>query len=68
MNTILLSNWTIIRFIRLILGIFIIIQSIQSQNYLMVLPGIIFTALALFNAGCGSNGCSVPTKNRKNDE
>ena len=63
-----ITNWTLLRVIRLVLGVFIIIQSIQVQNYWMVLPGIIFTAMALFNAGCGSNGCAIPTKNRKKSE
>lgn len=62
----IISNWTFIRFIRLILGIFIIVQSVEIQNYWMVLPGILFSGMALFNIGC-SGSCSIPIKNEKND-
>lgn len=58
----IITNWTLLRAIRLVLGVFIIIQSIEMQNYWIILPGVIFTVMALFNAGCGSNGCAVPIK------
>lgn len=64
----LFANWNIIRIIRLILGIFIIIQSFQVENYWMMLPGFIFAGMALFNAGCGSNGCGIPTSNIQENE
>jgi hypothetical protein len=63
----IIHNWSFIRFVRLILGIFIIIQSVQTQNYWMILPGILFSAMALFNTGCCGSSCSVPIKNQKND-
>jgi hypothetical protein len=33
----------------------------------MILPGIVFSAMALFNTGCCGSSCSVPLKNKKND-
>ena len=51
------------RVIRLILGVFIIIQSFQSQQYIMIIPGVIFALMAIFSVGCcGNNGCAIPTK------
>lgn len=61
----IIHNCTFIRFIRLILGVFIIIQSVQTQNYWMILPGILFSAMALFNTSCCGASCSVPIKNKK---
>ena len=56
------------RAIRLILGVFIIIQSFQSQQYIMIIPGVIFAVMALFSVGCcGSNGCAIPTKKQENE-
>ncbi len=61
-------NWTFIRFIRLILGVFIIIQSVQTQQYLMIIPGVIFAAMAIFSVGCcGNNGCAIPRKKQENE-
>lgn len=56
------TNWTLIRALRLILGIFIIIQSVEMHNYWLILPGLIFGGMALFNLGCGSGQCIVPAK------
>lgn len=53
----IVSNWTLLRFIRLVLGIFIMIQSYQVANYWFIVPGVLFAIMALFNMGCGSNGC-----------
>lgn len=62
-----ITNWSFIRAIRLFLGIFIIVQSIELQNYWMILPGILFSGMALFNVGCCGDSCSIPNKNKKND-
>jgi ABC-type polysaccharide/polyol phosphate export permease len=62
------TNWNFMRAIRLILGVFIIIQSFQSQQYLMIIPGVIFASMALFSVGCcGYNGCAIPTKKQENE-
>ena len=64
MTNTVFSNWSVIRIVRLIIGIVIIIQAIDIQNYWIILPGIIFTVMALFNAGCGSAGCALPSKRK----
>jgi hypothetical protein len=62
------TNWNFMRAIRLILGVFIIIQSFQTQQYIMIIPGVIFALMALFSVGCcGSNGCAIPTKKQENE-
>jgi hypothetical protein len=65
MTNLLFSNWSIFRLIRLIFGIFILIQAIEVQNFWILIPGAIFTLMALFNAGCNSNSCAIPTKTKK---
>ena len=56
-------NWNFMRFIRLVLGIFIIVQSVIVKDWAIGLLGIFFTAMPLFNIGCcGAGGCSVLIK------
>lgn len=60
MKQLLLHNWSPLRFIRLVLGIIIIVQGAVAGNVLFALAGILFTGMALFNAGCCAAGnCSV---------
>lgn len=56
----ILSNWNAMRVIRLGLGIFIIVQGIQTNEWMFVVLGGIFSLMPLLNIGCGgANGCST---------
>lgn len=67
LNT-MFTNWSFIRAIRLVLGIIVILQALFTENYLFLIPGVLFTGMALFNAGCcGSNGCAIPKSKKKDD-
>ena len=56
-------NWNFMRVLRLVLGIFIIVQAVMAKDWRIGLLGIFFTAMPLFNIGCcGAGGCSVPVK------
>ena len=62
------TNWNFMRAIRLILGVYIINQSYQSQQYIMIIPGVVFVIMALFIVGCcGNNGCEVSIKKQENE-
>lgn len=55
------SGWNWMRFIRLTLGIFIIIQGVQDKSWLISTLGVLFTMMAIFNAGCCYSGsCKMP--------
>ena len=55
------SGWNWMRFIRLTLGIFIIIQGVQDKSWLISTLGVLFTMMAFFNAGCCDSGsCNMP--------
>lgn len=55
----LLSNWTLIRAIRLILGLIIVIQGLIQKDYLFAFLGMLFAVLAFANIGCcGTSGCN----------
>lgn len=63
MKQAILSNWNFIRFLRLGLGFFIIVQSVIANNWPMGILGLLFTAMPVFNIGCcGTGACNTPTK------
>lgn len=63
MKQAILTNWTFFRFLRLIMGIGIIVQAIYSKDMLLGLVGLLFTGMPVFNIGCcGAGGCSIPSK------
>ncbi|MBS1509517.1 MAG: hypothetical protein JST86_01655 [Bacteroidetes bacterium] len=70
MRQTLLHNWNFIRWIRLILGVAIMVQAAMVKDAWFAFIGLIFTALALFNVGCCGGACYVPAKkeNREQDE
>ena len=54
-------NWDLMRVLRLVLGIFIIVQSIYTKEWLFVLAGAMFTLMPVLNIGCcGVSGCNTP--------
>ncbi|MEP7239081.1 MAG: hypothetical protein ABI685_14475 [Ferruginibacter sp.] len=57
----ILKNWSIVRFLRLGMGIAILIQAVIARDILFAFLGLIFTAMPVFNIGCcGTNGCYIP--------
>lgn len=60
----LLTNWSVFRWVRLLFGGLMIFEAVNIRNYWLLIPGAVFIALALFNAGCERNNCAVPTKRR----
>lgn len=68
MKNTILSNWNFIRFFRLGLGIFIIVQSVIAKDWAMGLLGILFTMMPVFNIGCcGVGGCAVTPAKRTSE-
>jgi uncharacterized membrane protein HdeD (DUF308 family) len=50
------------RFIRLAFALFLFFQAYETQEWFLVAFGIFFLIQAIFNAGCGANGCQIPKK------
>lgn len=64
-----LKNWNIIRFLRLIIGVFVVVQGIISKEWLFVFLGGLFALMPLMNVGCGASGCKTPRyKNTKEEQ
>ena len=65
----LLSGWNFMRFLRLGIGIYIGIQTIETQSIFSGVVAVFFLFQAITNTGCcGSNGCSVPIKKSNSDK
>lgn len=63
MKQVIFSNWNFIRFLRMGLGIAIVVQSAIAGNWAIGIAGILFTAMPVFNIGCcGTAGCATPVK------
>ena len=63
MKQTILTNWTFLRFLRLILGLAVIAQAIILKDTLLGVAGLLFSSMAVFNFGCcGSAGCAAPAK------
>lgn len=66
MKDLILNNWNIIRFLRLGIGLAIIVQAIVAADILFGLAGLLFTGMAVFNASCcGSAACATTPKVNK---
>jgi hypothetical protein len=67
MKQTILSNWTLMRFLRLAMGIAILVQAVIAKDMLFAFAGIVFTAMPVFNIGCcGTAGCAAPPKKDSN--
>ena len=61
MKTTLLTGWHLIRWVRLVFGIFIGIQAIQTHDIISGLLAGFFLYQAVTNTGCcGVSACAVP--------
>jgi hypothetical protein len=68
MKRLLLTNWHAMRWIRLIIGLFLIQQAIQYQQLIFGFMAAFFLFQAIFNTGCALNGCEVSTFKRDKNE
>ncbi|HEX5024520.1 MAG TPA: hypothetical protein VFV68_04575 [Agriterribacter sp.] len=67
MKQVIFGNWNFMRFLRLGLGIAILVQSAMAKDWTMAFLGLLFTGMAVFNIGCcGMGGCN--TQARKTPE
>ena len=56
----ILSNWSLFRFLRLGIGIAILVQAVMARDVLFGIAGLLFAGMAVFNIGCcGMGGCST---------
>jgi hypothetical protein len=61
----LTQNWGFMRIIRLIIGGYALFEAIRSSDIFIGIMGTVILGMALFNIGCGPQGCGVPTNRSK---
>ena len=55
----LTSNWNLFRILRVVLGVFILVQGIVGKDTFSLVMGLVFAGMAVFNIGCcGAGGCA----------
>lgn len=61
-----LKKWTFIRAVRLLIGLFIIVQSIYIEQWLLLGVGVLYSLMPLLNiSSCGVGKCAVPSNRTK---
>lgn len=67
MKQTILTNWTFVRILRLLLGLGIIVQAVIVKDAFLGVAGLLFSSMAVFNVGCcGTGGCApTPKKSSK---
>jgi len=58
----ILTNWNWMRVMYLLLGAFMTIQALASQQWFVALAGAYFASMGLFGFGCASGGCAVDNR------
>ncbi len=59
----LLTDWNLMRILRLALGIYVSVQAVETQSTISMIFAVFLLFQAFSNTGCcGSNGCAIPIK------
>lgn len=61
----ILTGWTFMRALYLVMGVTLIIQAIVAKQYMLVALGGYFTAMSVFGIGCAGGRCAVPPPSKK---
>lgn len=67
MKNSIFSNWHLMRYFRMALALFLFFQAYETHEWFFIVFGLFFAFQAVFNFGCGQNGCGVIYKNQKNE-
>ena len=61
----LLHDWTFMRAIKLLMGLYVGFEAITNQHYILLLLAAFFLYQGFFNVGhCGTNGCAVNPRSK----
>ena len=60
----ILTGWTLMRALYLVMGITLTIQAVMSHQNMLIALGVYFGAMAIFGIGCAGGRCAVPAPNK----
>jgi len=64
MKQTILNDWNFVRWVRLVMGIAIIVQAVVVKDIMFSVIGIALAGMAVFNIGCcGAGNCYTAVKN-----
>lgn len=64
----ILSGWSFMRVLRLALGVIIIVQGFQANDWMFMVLGGLFSLMPLMNIGCcGTSACNNPVSHNKDN-
>lgn len=64
----LFTQWSLMRWVRLIAGMFFIVQAFNIHDTIAGFVGSLLLFQALTNTGCcGASGCAVPAKSKTSE-
>jgi hypothetical protein len=55
----ILSRWSFVRILWLVMGIGISVQAITERNFLMLIPALYFVFASIANVGCFAGNCAT---------
>ena len=65
----LFTNWHLVRILRLVFGIFVLVQAVTMRDALAGMISALFLFQAFTNTGCcGASGCAMPTTSANKDQ
>lgn len=64
----ILKGWSLRRFLYLGMGIVVIGQAFLTQQYFLILFGVYFASMGIFNFGCASGACAYIPPPRTKEE
>lgn len=62
------SGWNWVRLLRLLLGVFVSFQAIETHDWLSGILAVILLFQAITNVGCCNTSCVAPTNNKQLNE
>lgn len=62
----ILTGWTFTRALYVVLGAFLIGQSIMDKQWFGVFFGGYFASMGIFSFGCAAGNCAVPVQKKTN--
>lgn len=68
LRELLFSNWSIVRIIRTVFGLFLTINGFVESDYLIIGLGAVLLLQGVFQIGCASGTCTNNSSEIKKDE
>lgn len=64
----ILTGWTLTRVLYLVMGTYIVVQSVLEQQWIGILLGGYFASMGLFAFGCAAGNCGVGYSERRKNQ